>query len=133
MYYSINKILGKLNFNEPVYQKLNWLFINDIIIFNQNNEIKWHIQEIEVLFRKENGNNLIIIGKLLHFDIYLFIVQEIYENNYSNILYYHENLEYLISNFINDNQKLEIIKEPLRLCYPLIDPELDNLFNGMSI
>lgn len=79
-----------------------------------NFNIKNHLSRILCYYQKEWLYNHIIIGKLIEFDIFFYIVQEVdYEHfpNYTSVLFYTNSLHDLVSNCINYDIKYEILND----------------------
>lgn len=146
------KVIKELNGNYTFFELLNPYFIQQLNIHNYclhtkvnngssylplNFNIKNHLNRIICYFKKDYLYNNIIIGKLIEYDIFFYIVQNVdYEHfpEHINTLFYTYSLEELVCYFINYDTKIEI----LNLIYLNKNEykeqdNLEDLFSGLKV
>lgn len=120
---------------------------NNFNFLPENFNIKNHLSRILSYYKKEYLYNHIIIGKLIEFDIYFYIVQEVdYEHfpTYTSLLFYTNSLYELVCSCINYNTKVEILQDKLnehcevnefnKNCEAqTVNDELSNVFDNLNV
>jgi hypothetical protein len=127
---------GKHNDMHLIYDTCNKITgqENNFNFLPENFNIKNHLSRILCYYKKEWVYNHIIIGKLIEFDIYFYIVQEVdYEHfpTYTSLLFYTNSLYELVCGCINYSVKVEILQDKSREAQE-VNNELSNIFEKLS-
>jgi hypothetical protein len=145
------KVIKELKGNYTYFDILNEIFIEQLEIFPihtyfksisydtytsslflpEKFNIKNHLDRILIYFKKDYLYNCIIIGKLIEFDIYIYIVRHVdYEEQqqYTSILFYTYSLEELVYNFIKYETKIQLLEISINS-----KNNLEDLFSGLKV